>query len=408
MNTGQKGLPIIKIGLFLLMIGIGLILLLVVTEDEITQVDLVEAKIHTIDSGPYRAVKYVVRSDGPQANAIYRSDNYGNSWQLMGSGLGMPINALGVNPTNDQVLYAGTAGGPMDTTNNLWRSDDGGVTWQQFPFGLPATPDLTRPAVTTLVTDPQFLGVLYVGTDGHGVYRVEDGLPGFKLVGGLSLYEAYVKQLILASDHQLYALTSEGLFVTQSDVWQSVKTPAKHLTTFAVAPTNPQAIYIGTPSTGLHRSLDGGQTWAKRNTGLEMIPGVALRITTISVDAQDENHVVVGTAYGIGQQFSPQGIYESYDGGQHWQLLADIDALATRLLLTDEGVRILTTAGFRDYPGKAITTVASSLVQPVSSAIPILIVMITVGLAGLLLFNHLQWAAINRQNSDYFYLGVTQ
>ncbi|NIO69572.1 MAG: hypothetical protein GTN71_11215, partial [Anaerolineae bacterium] len=206
---------------------------------------------------------------------------------------------------------------------------------------LPANPYGELPAVNALAVDPYQPGVLYVGTDGHGVYRIndDDGRNSYKLVGGLSLYDAHVNSVVVGPDSRLYALTSDGLFVTDGDTWQKLSLPELAVS-LAVAPDNPQTLYAGCVSTGIYRTTDGGQTWEPINNGLETIPGAALRVTALAVDEQDPNHVVAATAYGVGDfavQLVSWGIYESRDAGRSWTKLAEADEVVMQITI-DQGV----------------------------------------------------------------------
>jgi photosystem II stability/assembly factor-like uncharacterized protein len=392
----------------MVVLGIGTMMVLLAQERKgLALVDLSKSTITAIAEAPQRELMYAELTAGSHPGGIYRSNDAGRTWQWVGPGFGRghtTLNTLAVSPVDEQVLYAGTAAGPMETTNNVWRSTDGGATWHNFNLNLPADPDHTIPAVTAIVPDPAQPGLLYVGTDGHGVYRIQEGQLGFALVGGLSLHNAQVKQLALAA-HQLYALTRDGLFVTAGDTWHKLPLPEMAVT-FAVAARNPHLIYAGSSSTGLHRSTDGGQTWQSLNEGLELRPGVALRVTSISLDEGDENHLVVGTAYGIGRQLTAGGVYESQDGGLHWQTLTKVEALVQHLSLQPEGIQAVTANGIVRYGGVAEATAPAS--QTLSFVMLGLVVVVLLALAGLVLLNQVSWAAANRQNSDYFHLGVTK
>lgn len=93
----------------------------------------------------------------------------------------------------------------------------------------------------------------------------------------------------------------------------------------AVAPSNPDVVYVGTGEAdirsdisaggGVYKSTDGGRTW--QFLGLE----ATHRIGAILVDPQDANRVYVaalGHAYGPNPE---RGVYRSLNGGQTWQKL---------------------------------------------------------------------------------------
>ncbi|MDH4138064.1 MAG: hypothetical protein OEW09_15300, partial [Anaerolineae bacterium] len=387
---------IARIGLFTLILILGTMAALMVGETEgLALADLSSASVRAVATATHGDVLYAALIGGPRPAGIYRSDDNGYTWRLVSSGP-VAVKALAVHSANEAVIYAGTAGGPAATTDNLWRSDDGGQTWRKFVMSLPANPDGVLLPVNALATDPNQPGMLYVGTDGHGVYRVEDddGRNAYKLVGGLSLYDAHVNGLVVAPDRRMYALTSHGLFVTDGSAWQKLSLP-ELAASLAVAPDDPQTLYAGCVSTGAYRTTDGGQTWEPINNGLEMIPGAALRVTALTVDEEDPNRVVASIAYGVGGQLVPWGIYESQDAGRSWTKLAEADAVVMQLTINQGVISAVKANGLARYgepirPAPVISLPNfHSLTNP--SGIQVLILILTIGLAGLTLVGQTEW-----------------
>jgi hypothetical protein len=67
------------------------------------------------------------------------------------------VNHLAVDPTVPDTVYAATA-------TKVFRSTDGGLTWEPVGSGLDDVP-----SITGLVVDPADPTVLYVSTEGAGV-----------------------------------------------------------------------------------------------------------------------------------------------------------------------------------------------------------------------------------------------
>jgi len=171
------------------------------------------------------------------------------------------------------------------------------------------------------------------------------------VVGGLSLYYAHVNSVVVGPDSRVYALADEGLFVTDGDAWQELSLPELAVS-LAVAPEDPQTLYVGCVSTGAYRTTDGGQTWKPINNGLDMVPGAALRITALVVDEENPNHVVAAIAYGVGGgsvQLVPWGIYESQDVGRCWTKLADTDGIVMQLTINRGVISAATANGLARY-----------------------------------------------------------
>jgi photosystem II stability/assembly factor-like uncharacterized protein len=247
--------------------------------------------------------------------------------------------------------------------------------------------------------------LLYVGTDGQGVYRFEVGQVGYELLGGLALANSHVKDLVATGDGQLYALTNGGLFVTAGDTWHKLESVPELPVSLAVAPDNSRLLYAGGSSGGAYRSFDGGQTWESISAGLGLAPGVALRVTAIAVDEDNASHLNVATAYGIGSQLAPGSVYESYDAGNSWTKIRDLDSLVNRLTLNRQTVHVATAAGLERYGAPAEPAPArtqslppvQNLVNP--SGTQLLVLALTVGLAGLMLVGRLQWLLRRRRVS---------
>lgn len=117
-------------------------------------------------------------------------------------------------------------------------------------------------------------------------------------------------------------------------VWKSVdagqnweplfdKEPVQSIGALAIAPSDPNTIYVGTGEPclrgdisygdGVYKSTDGGKTWA--HIGLDDTQ----HISAIMVDPRNPNLVMVaavGHAFGANEQ---RGIFRSADGGKTWQ-----------------------------------------------------------------------------------------
>jgi photosystem II stability/assembly factor-like uncharacterized protein len=387
---------VVRIGLFGLILGLGTMVALVTDETPgLALANLSGASVQAMASATHGDVMYAGLVGGPQPTGIFRSDDNGRTWQMISSGPGVAVNALAVHPANDVIIYAGTSGGPAATTYSLWRSTNGGQTWHRFTLGLPTDPYGMIPSVTALAIDPNQPEALYVGTDGQGVYRFDEGRNSYELVGGVSLYNANVNGLLVSPDSQIYALTGEGLFVTDGYEWQKLETLPELAVSLAVAPNDPQTLYAGGSSTGAFRATDGGQSWERISSGLEMIPGAALHITALTVDEDDPNRVVAATAYGLGSQLARGGIYESTDAGGNWTKVAEADGVVKHLSLNQGIVYAATTNGLARYgePTTPSPVVSLPNLRPLANptGVQVLILVLTIALAGLALIGRREW-----------------
>lgn len=384
-------------GIFLIILVVGTVATLIVGEVEgLARADLSNAPVQAMTATANNEVMYATLADASRPG-IYRSQNNGRAWERVGVGPGVVLNTLAVHPVNHQVLYAGAAGGPVATSNNLWRSDDGGQTWQKFFLSLPGNVDSLIPAVTALAVDPYQPESLYVGTEGQGVYKFDVGREGigYELVGGVSLYNANVTKLVVGPDSDVYALTPEGLYISRDDDdgWQKLDTVPEYPISLAVAPTDADTIYAGVPSSGAYRSTDGGRTWENIAEGLGLVPGAALRVTALTVDEADSWRLAAATAYGIGKQIAGGGIYESKDGGSSWTKLGDTDRIINELTFDDGTIHAVSDEGLVRYnspdkPAPAIPFL-DSFTQ--FSGLQLFMLALTTGLGALALVGQKRW-----------------
>jgi photosystem II stability/assembly factor-like uncharacterized protein len=105
--------------------------------------------------------------------------------------------------------------------------------------------------------------------------------------------------------------------------------PTQSIGAIAVAPSDPNIIYVGSGEglhrpdlsvgNGIYKSTDAGKTW----THLGLVDGE--QIPALAVDPRDPNRVfaaVLGHPYGPSEE---RGIYRSTDGGQSWQRVISKD-----------------------------------------------------------------------------------
>ncbi len=148
--------------------------------------------------------------------------------------------------------------------------------------------------------------------------------------------------------------------------------PSGSIGALAVAPSNPNTIYVGSGEglrrpdlsvgDGIYKSTDAGRTW--QHLGLRD----AQQIGSILVDPKDANRVFVGA---LGHPYGPnaeRGVYRSVDGGQTWQkiLYKDDNVGAIDLVFDPRNSQVIfagmwasrrppwTTGGSYDGPGSGL------------------------------------------------------
>jgi photosystem II stability/assembly factor-like uncharacterized protein len=268
---------------------------------------------------------------------------------------------LAAHPTDPDVLYAG-AWLTSEGADLLYRSDDGGATWQPAADGLPTDLPINS-GVTDLLLDPTDPDTLYVALRLRGVWRSDDGGATWNhVVQGALRADADVVALALDAGPPatLYALTTEGLVALNgSGGWKTMKRGLPNADSvvyndIAVDPTDGGTVYVATNPTGLFRTTNGGRNWRARN---EDLPGGTRNVRGITVSPSGELFISLrgtgllrssndgatwtlsqtgitftNTLFGtisapvfdpnqpeVALAFNSDGIFRSTDGGLNWQ-----------------------------------------------------------------------------------------
>lgn len=267
--------------------------------------------------------------------------------------------APGAVETPPLALYAAWQTGEAEQAN-LFRSMDEGATWQ--PLALPAEAgpvawaDNGRNSVAVAMTDGSLLlsadqgeswliveidldvlslawgseDLLYLGTDGTGVYKLDTGdvllassmMPDEMAstpIVGLSLIEG---RLFAATPTTVLYTDDIGRSADRITWIQSAPLPESITTVVA---TDRQTVYAGTATTGIYKSADAGHTWLPAWDGLGLAAGQMVRTTALTFDPQEPDLLYAAVDYLVGStqvHASAAGTFVTLDGGSSWQPLA--------------------------------------------------------------------------------------
>ena len=199
---------------------------------------------------------------------VYVSSNAGDSFSPLAQIPGIDrIIALAVPPAAAGVILAGSPEG-------LFRSTDGGMTWQE-------TLDVHAHSAQVAPSNPE---VVYLGTQ-RGVYRSADGGKTWtRRIEGI-IFEDMGPLTIHPQD--------ENVVLVGNNIWQW----SSHGHSF---PTS-------TKGEGIYKTADGGLSWVRKSGGFQDVDVVAVAV-------QPDNPDV---AY-VGVECS-RGIFRTLDGGATWQ-----------------------------------------------------------------------------------------
>ena len=142
--------------------------------------------------------------------SIYRSTNFGGSWQSCGQGIDdLDITEIAALPGRSLRLYTGSAHG------RLYRSDDLGRSWQVIPADFGDHP------IFGIASD-ETGEVLYIATEGSGVFKTADGGKSWQPANaGLGTRNAYAVVMGPKDRDPVYVGTSQGVYTSKggADLW---------------------------------------------------------------------------------------------------------------------------------------------------------------------------------------------
>jgi photosystem II stability/assembly factor-like uncharacterized protein len=146
----------------------------------------------TVDPHNHRTVYMADRDTG-----IWRSRNAGASWYNVDS---TPVFSITVDPNDSNIVYAGAA-----SEVGVLKSTDGGSAFTPKNKGMAGAVSSRTGSVQV---DPKHSNVLYVGTDGTGVFKSNDGAETwFPINSGLDDLSVFGLAMAPGSPNILYAAT---------------------------------------------------------------------------------------------------------------------------------------------------------------------------------------------------------
>jgi photosystem II stability/assembly factor-like uncharacterized protein len=243
---------------------------------------------------------------GATGGGLWKTANGGVAWAPVTDGqiASSSVGAVAVSESNPDIVYLGMGEtelrGSIMQGDGVYKSVDAGKTWTHI--GLDDSQAIARIRI-----DPANPNLVYVAALGHpyganperGVFRSSDGGASWKRV-------LFRDNHAGAGDLSMDPNHPRVLFAS---LWEAYRTP--------------WMLSSGGPSSGLFKSIDGGDTWTEITRNPGMPRGIVGKIT-VAVSPADSNRV-----YAI-VEADDGGLFQSSDAGATWTLVNDDRSIRQR------------------------------------------------------------------------------
>jgi photosystem II stability/assembly factor-like uncharacterized protein len=225
---------------------------------------------------------------------LFRSKDGGQTWELLQDMHGRSVRAVALAPSDPKILVAGTLEG-------VFRSSDGGNTWQRIsPEDHAEIKNLASVAI-----DPVNPEVIYAGT-WHLPWKTEDGGKTWHSIKKGVIEDSDVFSIIVdpANPSLVFASACSGIYKSEfaGELFhkiQGIPFSARRTRVLRMDPSHHNVIYAGTTE-GLWKTADAGASW-KRMTGANIV------VNDVLVDPRNPLRILLATDRG--------GVLASADAG---------------------------------------------------------------------------------------------
>ncbi|MCB0306120.1 MAG: T9SS type A sorting domain-containing protein [Calditrichaeota bacterium] len=237
---------------------------------------------------------------GAATGGVFKSTDMGNTWfPVFDDQANLNIGDIGIDPQNPDVVYVGTGeanGGHNNFAGGgVYKSTDGGATWQFL--GLENTVSVGRIVVDPSNSQRVFLaavGSYFAPNPERGIYRSTDG-------GQTWEQSLFVTDSTGAIDIVIDPANPSRLLAA---TWERVRRPDTGWT------------HLYGPTSGIYRSLDGGDSWDPLGPANGLPNPAATNVGRIGLSLCAGSPDDVYAIYSDGSFHS--GFYRSSDFGSNW------------------------------------------------------------------------------------------
>lgn len=269
------------------------------------------------------------RQSSSWGNGVYKSVDGGETWIHMGLKETHHIGRIVIDPRNPDVVFVAALGklwGP-NAERGLFRTKDGGQTWEKILYANENTGAVDvaienngRVVYAALYQRRRRAWGFVGGGPDSGLYRSLDGGDTWqKLMNGLPAEPTGRIGIDLSRSHPniVYAIieNKEGGVYRSEDRGQSwmrmneLNPRPMYYSQIRVDPADPNKVWV--LGTHIHVSIDGGRTFIEENTGEK----IHVDHHALWIDPDNSNHLLLG---GDG------GFYMSYNGSKTWTFIDNL------------------------------------------------------------------------------------
>ncbi|MFN8581298.1 MAG: hypothetical protein U0163_10020 [Gemmatimonadaceae bacterium] len=269
------------------------------------------------------------RQSSTWGDGVYRSLDGGDTWTPMGLRDSHHVGRIVIHPRDPNTLFVAAVGhlwGP-NAERGLYRTRDAGRTWQRVLYvddntgAIDVALDADGRTVYAAMYQRQRRGFGFVGGGaGSGLYRSLDGGDSWeRLTKGLPSGPTGRIGIAIAPSQSniVYAIIENrrgGVFRSEDRgaTWtrmNGLDPRPMYYSNVRVDPLHPDHVWV--VASNLHKSIDGGKTFTTDGTG----DRIHVDHHALWIDPNDPDHMLLG---------NDGGLYFSYDGSRHWDFINNL------------------------------------------------------------------------------------